>query len=80
MPAKKKSAEANPGPTVLTSQPPHHAIALRAYEFFVQRGYNHGWDLQDWLQAESELLGKQPAMPPAKAPRRRKAEAAGVAS
>ncbi len=80
MPPKKKSPEANPASTVVPSHPPHQAIAVRAYEFFVQRGYTHGWDLQDWLRAESELLAKQPAMPPAKASRRRKAEAAGVAS
>jgi hypothetical protein len=80
MPPKKKSPETNPASTVLPSQPPHDAIAVRAYEFFVQRGCTHGWDLQDWLQAESELLAKQPGMPPAKSPRRRKTEAAGVAS
>lgn len=35
-------------------------IAVRAYEIFVARGQQHGRDLEDWLQAESELrLGRQ---------------------
>ena len=32
------------------------AIALRAYELFLARGGQHGSDLEDWLQAERELL------------------------
>ena len=31
------------------------AIAQRAYGLFQQRGYEHGHDLEDWLQAEAEL-------------------------
>lgn len=48
----------------LPSVPSHDAIALRAYEFFLQRGCTHGWDVEDWLQAERELLAnglKKPA-------------------
>ena len=30
-------------------------IAARAYEHFVERGYDHGHDLEDWLAAEREL-------------------------
>jgi HSP20 family protein len=32
------------------------AIARRAYELFDARGRKHGHDLEDWFQAESELL------------------------
>jgi len=32
------------------------AIAHRAYELFEARGREHGRDLEDWLQAKSELL------------------------
>ncbi len=32
------------------------AIANRAYELFLARGGQHGHDLDDWLQAEQELL------------------------
>ena len=38
-------------------------IRLRAYELFEQRGREHGHDIDDWLQAEAEIVGKkhQPA-------------------
>jgi ribosomal protein L7/L12 len=31
-------------------------IAARAYERFLERGGQHGHDLEDWLAAEAELL------------------------
>lgn len=30
-------------------------IAHRAHEIYVDRGYAHGFDREDWLQAEREL-------------------------
>ncbi len=33
-----------------------HKIRLRAYELFEARGRNHGHDLDDWLQAEQEII------------------------
>jgi DUF2934 family protein len=38
------------------SAPPPVVIATRAYELFLQRGGVHGYDQQDWLAAERELL------------------------
>ena len=32
-------------------------IRLRAYELYELRGRENGHDLEDWLRAESELLG-----------------------
>lgn len=32
-------------------------IRNRAYELFEQRGYEHGHDLDDWLQAKADILG-----------------------
>lgn len=32
-----------------------HQIRCRAYELYEQRGGTDGHDLQDWLQAESEI-------------------------
>ncbi len=32
-----------------------HAIALRAYELFEERGREPGRDVDDWLRAEHEL-------------------------
>ena len=34
-------------------------IRMRAYELFEQRGYQHGHDLEDWLQAEAEVVGRK---------------------
>jgi hypothetical protein len=35
----------------------HAQIAARAYEHFAARGYQHGYDVEDWLTAERELTG-----------------------
>jgi hypothetical protein len=35
-------------------------IRMRAYQLFQQRGCEHGHDLEDWLQAEAEIMGKRP--------------------
>jgi len=31
-------------------------VAKRAYQIFEKRGYKHGFDLEDWMSAEKELL------------------------
>ena len=37
-------------------------IAARAYALYEERGYRQGCDLQDWLDAEREILSRQPAV------------------
>jgi uncharacterized protein (DUF2132 family) len=43
-----------------TSNPPEpmleQAIRHRAYELYLQRGMAHGYDVDDWLQAEAEIV------------------------
>ena len=43
-----------------TSNPPEpmleQAIRHRAYELYLQRGRAHGYDVDDWLQAEAGLV------------------------
>jgi hypothetical protein len=34
----------------------HKAIAVCAYQLYASRGYIDGFHLQDWLQAEQEIL------------------------
>ncbi len=34
-------------------------IARRAYELFQRRGYSHGRDQDDWLEAERQLLSER---------------------
>ncbi len=38
-------------------------IRARAYCFYEARGCEHGHDVEDWIQAESEITGKKPAVP-----------------
>lgn len=38
----------------------HILIAKRAYELHRERGYRHGHALDDWLEAEREILGEIP--------------------
>jgi hypothetical protein len=39
------------------AKPTQDDIALRAYHIYVERGRTAGDPMQDWLQAEKELLG-----------------------
>ncbi len=34
-------------------------IAERAFELYLQRGQEHGHDLEDWLEAERQILPKE---------------------
>jgi len=43
--------------------PAHTDIALRAYEIYVGRGAEAGREIEDWLQAESELMGRRRIAP-----------------
>jgi DUF2934 family protein len=51
--------------TKAKATPTQDDIATRAYHIYVERGCTPGDPMQDWLQAERELLG------PAKKPSRR---------
>ena len=52
--AKLKTPVANSAP-MASSFPSQEDIAARAYELFLARGCEPGRDLDDWLQAETEL-------------------------
>lgn len=39
----------------------HEAIARLAYSYWEQRGYQHGFDEEDWLRAEAELRAAEMA-------------------
>jgi Protein of unknown function (DUF2934) len=42
-------------------EPPEETIRVRAYEIFVERGYEHGHHVDDWLAAEQELKSRNRA-------------------
>jgi len=46
---------ANVGSLALTEEMTRN----RAYQLFEQRGCEHGHDIDDWLQAEAEVVGKK---------------------
>jgi len=51
-----KNIVAMPRPAATSEAPPNSAdIARRAFELYCDRGYQDGYDVQDWLQAEREL-------------------------
>jgi hypothetical protein len=35
-------------------------IAKRAYERYAEQGYRHGCALDDWLEAEREIMSQAP--------------------
>jgi len=54
-------------PTAARTYPPvspcedlHILIAKRAHELYSERGYRHGAALDDWLEAEREILSQIP--------------------
>ena len=58
MPREKEIAEfSDVGSQELTQD----IIRTRAYQLFEQRGCEHGHDLDDWIQAEAEVMGKKPS-------------------
>ena len=46
------------GQQIAERHPTHEEIELRAYQIYVERGGAQGNDLEDWLQAELELIEK----------------------
>ena len=45
-------------PNQSTVNPTEH-IAQRAYELFLERGGEHGHDVEDWLRAEGEIMADE---------------------
>ncbi len=41
---------------VVLRRPSREEIMARAYQLYLQRGCQHGHDVDDWLQAEYELM------------------------
>jgi DUF2934 family protein len=56
--ATKKNVLTMPVPAATTqpARPTSADVARRAFELYCQRGRQDGHDVEDWLQAERELL------------------------
>jgi hypothetical protein len=65
-PPSAPKAKSSPSPATVTSQRVspcddlHILIAQRAYRLHCERGYRHGCALDDWLEAEREILSQSP--------------------
>ena len=57
----------NSSPTITVGLPTDQDIAVRAHQIFLDRGSIPGHDLDDWLQAERELIAASVATPQPKA-------------
>ena len=53
------SSANTPTPTFEPVTELQNLIRERAFELFVERGRESGHELEDWLQAESEITGKK---------------------
>jgi len=56
------TAEPEKGSLELTEE----LIRVRAYRFYEERGCEDGHNLEDWLRAEAEIVGKKTAAAEAK--------------
>jgi len=57
----KKSKGSPPAQHLGSLELTEEIIRQRAYHLFEQRGFEHGHDMEDWLQAEAEVMGKKPS-------------------
>ena len=61
--AKQGAEAAAPAKSASQAQPSfddlHARITTRAYELYVERGYRDGCSLQDWVDAEREILSRE---------------------
>ena len=57
---KVQAPQREPKAPPVPSDDQHILIAKRAYELYAERGYRHGYALDDWLEAEREILSQIP--------------------
>jgi len=55
----RSTSDPTPIDTRLRTPELEEQIRRRAYSFYEQRGRQEGHDLDDWLQAETELPGRK---------------------
>jgi hypothetical protein len=62
--SREKSSQTEGKALNLEVHPKDEEIGLRAYQLYVERGGADGHDVDDWLQAEQDLLEKYPSTTP----------------
>jgi hypothetical protein len=56
---EKNGSQEEPSTPQNNRQGVQQAIAKKAYELFEKRGGSHGYDREDWLEAERLVLSEQ---------------------
>ena len=67
---RRQQVSRDPQPAAVAREPVHSQpvspcddlqvrIAQRAYELHAERGYRQGYALEDWVEAEREILGQE---------------------
>jgi hypothetical protein len=51
--SKKPAKKGEPGPTSLRRE-----IEKKAYELYAKKGFQHGSDVTDWLEAEKQVVNR----------------------
>jgi hypothetical protein len=67
-------------PRMATKQLTSEEIAFRAYQIYLERGSAPGNELEDWIQAERELLGENGKLAVENGKSRRKATVKSAAA
>ena len=57
-PAKPSKSATKKDSVIAISQPARDVIEQLAYQYWAQRGYQHGYAIQDWLRSEQELQNR----------------------
>lgn len=71
-----KKAAVSQFPDIGSLELTEELIRVHAYHLFEKRGYEHGHDVEDWLQAEAEVMGKKPGATTAQGSKTKAATAA----
>jgi len=58
-PAAAEAADQQGSIAIAASEPSDEDIRRRAYQMYLDRGADHGSDLEDWVRAEQELRRRQ---------------------
>jgi hypothetical protein len=58
-----KHSDLPPSPDKSSLELTEELIRLRAYQIYEARGREDGYDTDDWLLAEAEIIGKNEAAP-----------------
>jgi hypothetical protein len=53
----RESSSPTTQPRIAKIQPTQEDIAVRAYQIYLKRGGTPGNELEDWIQAERQLIG-----------------------